>query len=404
MNLNDLHKLYRDGFLSEEQRDAAIERYLPNPSGMRRMVVRSLAALAAGLMIGGVLMLVGAHWEELSDTTKMGMGIGLLAAVWMGYFALRCTAPIAAEALSAVGAGVWLADLMLLVSIFQPTTTVAETGLVFFAGIALIPFLTRQRLLIGVVAVASLVQYTLMVTEEAGHGLSLGWMQQHNMLVPMVFLLLTLFWWLLAERLRDSKGTTRGYGWVGVPAFLAFLLVVQSGLLYHKLPFTDHYQNRLTPPYDWELYAVAPLLFLLLKPRQVSWGCWLLLAVATSALLPAIEYFFWPHNVVCGLCVCAAYAFVLIFIGGRSARAAWINYGSIMVVFTFMGLISNILNSQENSGLVLVISGVGMLAFALLLEWQRRRLIYRAKQKAIGLGAPVIPTPAAPQPTPTTEA
>ena len=378
MKLKDIEKLYADGFLSAEQRDDAIEQYRLNASGMRRWLAYSLAALAAVLISGGAVMLAVAHWMELTPMMQMGCGMGLLAAAWLGYFALRHCAPIVAEALAVVGAGAWLACIALLAELFKPGTPVVESFFAFFVGIALIPFLSRQRLLIGVVAGSSFLLYFMMLFDNESW-LSLKLLNEaHGWAAAIILLLLGLFWWLFAERVRGSRGLMRGYSWLGIPAALLFLILVHIPLVYNE------YIMDAPPisPSCWPLYAGVPLLFLLLKPRHIAWGCWLLLAAATSALLPAAELL---HHFSCGvygLGICAAYALILMSLGTRCGRVAWINYGSLLVVFTFIGLISNILQSLEVSGLVLITAGVGVMALALLLEWQRRRLVRRVKAEA----------------------
>ena len=59
MKLNDIEKLYEDGFLSAEQREEAIERYRPGTRGMRRWLAYSLAALAAILITGAISFRTG---------------------------------------------------------------------------------------------------------------------------------------------------------------------------------------------------------------------------------------------------------------------------------------------------------------------------------------------------------
>lgn len=375
MKLNDIEKLYEDGFLSAEQREEAIERYRPGTRGMRRWLAYSLAALAAILITGGVVMLAEALREELTPMLKMCCGMGLLTALWLAYFALRRCMPLVAEALAVAGAGAWLANLLLLEELFHLDTPAVETGLVFLAGIVLIPFLTRQRLLIGVVAAGS-GMLCLMLLSSGDSRLSLKWLaDQYGMTAGMLLPLLALFWWLLAERAHGSRGLMRGYSWVGVPAFLVFLGSVQAALLYRQLAFV----SKQAHPLGYWLYAAVPLLFLLLKPRRAGWGSWLLLAAATGALLPAAEHLYRHPCAWCGLGICAAYALILMLTGVRCGRVAWINYGSLMVLFTFIGLISDILTSAKISGLALIGSGVGLLLLTLLLARQRRRLVHSAK-------------------------
>lgn len=376
MKLRDIEKLHADGLITAEQKEAVIARYKLESRGAGRWLVCSLASLAAMLIVGGAILLAISHWSEITPLVKMSAGMGLLAATWMAYLALRTWKPLTAEALAVVGAGAWLANIVLLGTLFHPGTPAVEGCFVFFAGIVLLPFLARQRLLIGIVALTSIVLYVMMLENETSW-LSLSWLQnQYIATASLILLLLLLFWWLLAEKAGDSRGLMKGYFWVGIPAFLGFLSLVQIPLLYLSTP-DDFYSI----PHGEALYGVAPVLFLIFKPKSAGWFSWLLLAAATGALLPTLEHFCWHPNHLFGLAICGAYALILMFTGTRCGRVAWINYGSVMVFFAFFGLMVDILKSLEESGVVLVISGVALLLLSLLLEQQRRKLVRHIKEK-----------------------
>ena len=65
--------------------------------------------------------------------------------------------------------------------------------------------------------------------------------------------------------------------------------------------------------------------------------------------------------------------------GSKAKRIAWINYGSLLICFTGIGLMANIMESLTESGFALIILGLIMLGTAIFLEQQRRRLIHAIK-------------------------
>lgn len=370
MKLKDIEKLHNDGIITEEQKATAIERYKLDAKSSARWLFHCLVWLGAALIAGGVGTLIAAHWHDISPLTKMSGAMLTLAAAWVAYFLLRKPFPLLAEGIAMLGGLLWLANIALLGDIFIPGTPVVEAAFVFFAGIVFLPFLSRQRFLIGVVAITSFVLY-FMMTEETDSWLSLKILEHSLRACFTGSLCIALFWWLIAERSCDAHGVTRGYFWVGIPAFIYFLAVAQSFLLYNN-------DQIYTPECLPCIYAAIPLVLLLLKPRSMRWLPWGIFTAATAVLMPLAEFFCWRDPIIPGLIICAGYAIVLMAIGTRSGRISWINYGSLMAIFTFYGLLSNLLKSLDTSGLVLIISGILLLGFSVTLEKQRRRLVRKA--------------------------
>lgn len=378
MKLKDIEKLHADGLITSEQKEAVIAHYKLEGRGMSRWLVYSLSSLAAVLIIGGAVLLAKSHWQDITPLAKMSGGLGLLTLCWVAYFALRESKPMAAEAMAVAGAGMWLADIILQGALFEPSAPPVYGCFLFLVGTALIPFLVRQRLLIGVVAITTCVLYTMMLHSEHTW-LSLDWMQdEYPMTCLIIGMMLALFWWFFAEKVRGSRGMMRGYSWVGIPAFLGFLGWVQLPLLYDM----GRDEGPASIEHGWILYAAAPLVGLLFKPKGTGWFYWLLLVSATCALLPLVEHFTWHPNVIYGLIICAVYAFILMYTGVRSNRISWINYGTLMVIFAFIGLMTNTLKSLEDSGFVLIIAGILLMLISVLVETLRRRLVRKVKSQA----------------------
>ena len=132
-----------------------------------------------------------------------------------------------------------------------------------FLGLAWAPWALRQRVLLGVVMLLS------MVLPMALHRVGA------DALVLPLCTAITYGWWMLAERLRMSEGRYKGYGWVGVPACFTILL----GAMHLILGTAWNAQESLL------MTASAGILMLLLRPR-VAWRRWL--PVVAAAALPAL--------------------------------------------------------------------------------------------------------------------
>lgn len=377
MKLKDIETLHTDGFITDDQRTAIIDYYRLRHNGSGRWLSLCLSLLSVALIVGGAGMLVEAHWEALSALQKTALGMGVLAAVWVAYFAFRKRLPLMAEGLAVIGAGLWAANIALHEHLFQPDTPDVEGLFLFFVGIALIPFFTRQRLLIGIVAASSLALLLSMV-ESTDSWLSLSWRKNDlDGNTCAALFLLGVFWWLVSEKARKAKGILAGYHWLSFPIFITWLIIVQSRFLY-----MPEFCLMLDET-GYILLSAAPVLCLLMKPKGTSWLCWFLLAGATCLLIPLIIHLSWhsEHRELIGTAACTLYAIILMFVGVRSNRIARINYGALMSIFVLIGVISNIFKSLENSGIALIIAGVVILVFILLLEKQRRRLVKKIKQQ-----------------------
>lgn len=391
MKRRDVEKLHTDGLITDDLRDKIIQHYGLTENASGRWLLICLSLLATLLFIGGASMMAAAHWAELTTLGKASIGAGLLAAIWIAYFCTR-NIPLLPECLALIGGALWIGNICLHQSLFAPRGDAADMVFLFFIGIVFIPFLTRQRLLVGGVAGVSLVFLVIL------HGLNSpddSWLYTPWFCMENVFAscsLLLCFWWLLGEKSCKSTGILRGYWWISIPGFLAFISYLSTFILY----FSEIRYHELQPTdAGYVMMGAIPVLFLLLKPRDVKWLYWLLLAVSTSALLPSGYYLVREHETLTALIpdfpvltpaiaavtICTLYALILMFVGVRCKRASWVNYGAFTSLLVIIRILTNLFESLDNSALALLISGAVVLLFTLLLESQRRRLIKNVKQQ-----------------------
>ena len=393
MKLKDIETLHADGYLSDEQKAKIIAHYRLEDKSSRWLLV-CLSLLAAALIAGGAGMLVMAHWLELTMLGKALSGGILLAAVWLAYIVLQPRTPVVAEGLALVGAALWGANIALHSALFQPHANFEEGCFLFFCGIVLLPFITPQRVMVGVVAITSVILLVniayvpVNIDNTPKSWLHIEWLRDEyfgNFIAAVS--LLGLFWWLLGERCRNTTGMYRGYYWVGVVSFLGLLIFTLVNLL-----GAIHGEEAVLTTPGYIMAGAALLLAILLKPKGVAWLWWLLMAAGTCALIALSIYqqqdMDWgmeprevSHPVFIGTAASALYAALLMLVGTRSKRVAWINYGAITAIITLIAVLSNIFKSLETSGITLILTGSMVLVFILLLENQRRSLIKKAKQQ-----------------------
>lgn len=163
---------------------------------------------------------------------------------------------------------------------------------------------------------------------------------------------------------------------MGIPAMLCFLFMVQIPLLYQAFRFEKGTTELLL--------GLAPLMLLVARPKDCSWPHWGLMVVLLSLPLPIGMLLKGNEAALLGILFGFGIGGGLMYLGYAERRMAWLNYGSLMVMFAGIALIANVLESLTESGLVLIIAGLVLLGLVWLLEKQRRMLAKSIKENQLG--------------------
>lgn len=399
MKKKDVEQLLASGIITPEQAVAITDKFRLNESRGWHWLLVCFSALAGGLIVAGVVMLISANWYNIPPLVKMINAMLLLLACWVGWVWQREHRPVVAEVLGFCGAGMWLSCIALYGQIFQLQNPFVEGCTLFFAGIALLPFICRQRFLIWVVVAMSFVELAVL-SEGTSSPLNFEhfipeWDAKY---LGFAMPLLGAIWWGLAEKWRISSERWTSYSWVAPVLLLVWVSVSQAIMYLGGISLCSLDVVCVV------LMSLVPVVLVLLKPRGTRWLPWLGMTALWS--LPIAVYFL-LHRVVIEMGVSGMlgtfdsvdvhgiiprwiFRFILIFVyfllallvmfsGVRAQRMSWINIGSLMVVYTAIALVTDVLRSYTFSGLVLVISGLIMLGLGILLEKSRRRLIRSVK-------------------------
>lgn len=379
MKRTDIERIAAAGLITPEQQAAIIEHFHLNAPQHRRWLLLSLCGLAGALILAGIIMLISANWQQIPALAKMGTGMVLLAGFWAAWACLRNSRPLAAEVCAFLGAGMWLADIALYGQIFQLQNPPVEGALLFFCGVAAIPFLVRQRLLIAAVAVASYVLLTgTFETSPRESWVSFEAFYKALPLVPdyltqpevemLTAWVLTLFWFLFAE-LCATRGAAffRAYGWLALPATLLM------GSLFALCSIEDaDFSRALTLTGGCTGAGLAVIFMLLLRPKYASVPAHLLLAAMVAAV-PLLACA--PVPTLLSVCLTFGFGVLMMLCGSLAARVLWVNTGSLLIAVAAIRLFADVLGSYTESGLVLIAGGVLLLLAAWALEKSRRRLV-----------------------------
>lgn len=377
MKRKELDELVSVGLITAEQREAIEIHFRQGRGRGSRWLMLCLSWLAAAFVVAGVVMLVSANWESIPPLVKMSSGMGLMLAAWVAWACCVKGWPVLAEFFGLVGGGMWLANLALYGQIFQIQLPFVEGVAVFLAGIVLLPFVVRQRLLLGAVAVTSVVWLIALFQTESGESvLSLYAWKEYAAASCM---LLLAAWWLFGENCYRCRGGYRTYSWIAVPALLAFLMMHwESGWL-GEFPWRPGSSGEEGWYLCWCLWGGVPLLMLLARPG-VPWLSWLVLTVLMASLQPVLfilgkEWGFGVEWELCRMLLLFLCALALMLAGMQGNRPFWINAGALLVVCCGFNLASDFLDSYTGSGLVMVGCGALLLLFTIVLEKSRRRMM-----------------------------
>lgn len=379
MKTKDVEKMLAAGLISPEQGVAIAAHFRLGESRGRNWLLISLCAVAALFILAGIIMLIAANWETIPALCKMGVAMGLLAAFWGGWVWQRERRPWLGEVLGFLGAGMWLGCISLYGQIFQLQNPFVEGCALFVCGILLFPFISRQRLLVGVVMVGTFILLGAMTDDKyswLGMRSLLGpelWDDQCGLLTVQSLVFLGGIWWALAERWRVAGERWRGYGWMADLLLLAYVCVLQTCM------YSVFSAMEKSPALLLYMVVAMPVLLLALHPRGTSWWCWTAVVLLGSSFVPLSIFCGRLDIELVSILIYFALAVLLMFCGFFSARIAWINTGTLMVVFAAVALVADVLGNYTASGVVLILGGLFLLGLGWLLEKGRRHLVKSVK-------------------------
>ena len=145
MKYDDIQKIHEAGLITGEQRDKILSHFNLKEEGSRFLVIVSF--LGAVLVAAGVILLIAANWDDIPRGVKLAVGLALmLGAHGAGWWlrSARKDYPRTGEALHFAGSLLFLGNIMLLGRIYHLSSRPANAFLLWWVGIALLPWLLRS--------------------------------------------------------------------------------------------------------------------------------------------------------------------------------------------------------------------------------------------------------------------
>jgi uncharacterized membrane protein len=375
------------GLIAEEQRTGLLARHPVRAGGAHRFL-SILLMTGAALFAVGVSLVIKSNWEAIGDWAKIGGLVALLGGAYMLGWRLKMVPgkfPKMGDACLAAGAVFFLLGIALVSQIFHLNSRPANGVFLWWAGIAVLPWLTRAKGMQFVSLVAGLTW--LGMEMSAGD----SWLR------------------LVGERSAWYEAAFNLYAAASVligTALLAFGLGLRSG---HHDYFAGLHEKVGLLLANWGLYVIGftwsvhhwttrtmhaarwePVTALvLLAVGAVAWATWrnrtavrALYWYAVPGLVPVTAQlcgvelgdagWLWGGLACLGMFVLNL---GMIRVGLAAGREGWINLGMAGIALNVVTRYFLLFGTMLEGGLFFIVTGLLVLGLGYFLERKRRSLV-----------------------------
>jgi uncharacterized membrane protein len=391
MKYADVQKLREAGLITNEQELQIVEHYKLREDSNRFLIIISM--VGAVLVAAGIVLVIAANWEEIPRGVKLAVGLGLmLGAHGAGWYLreVRKSYAKTGEALHLLGSLLFLGNIALVGQIYHLGSRPPNALLLWWAGIAALPWLLRSK----AQHLLALLAFGIWFGSEINQPDSMVRLRDECQVLAYSLLGLVYvgFGYVLRRGAFASfaKATER----LGLAAFLAFAYpLTWQG-------FLDDYSQAVTGS-----YCILPLLAVVAATlvalgaknleldRQWRWTWGVALATAAALLVAA---FFAPQERVWGwhqnftpanaIATVAIFVFCLLQIQvGLQVRSTFlVNLGVVFIALDMIAAYIGLFGTMARTGLMFVVSGVFLIVFGVYLEKKRRKLLAQIRTARTG--------------------
>jgi uncharacterized membrane protein len=370
-----------EGLITADQRGAMLARHPESAADSGRFAA-ILGIIGGGLLLAGVCLLIGTNWQAIGDWVKIGGLVVLLVGAYFAGWKLKI-APGGHEktgdAFFMLGAGLFMAGIALVSQIFHLNSRPASGVLVWWLGIAAVPWLVRAK---GAQVVSLIAFLTWMGMEFTTRG---GWLElqpntrffDDEMCLFAIMAALGLAVWLAGLALRG----TRHDAFAGLHEKWGALIAC-SGL--YSLGFLRH-------AWGWRegdaRVQHLPLLLAAVLVAAAAWGAWRASRREIVALGPWFAFALVPVSVVLAgtnvgdsvwlwsACAWTALFMLNVFMiraGLANGREGWVNLGLGFIALNIVTRYFDLFGTMLEGGVFFLVSGAIVLVLGFYLERKRR--------------------------------
>lgn len=396
MKYTDIQKLHDAGLITDEQRQKIVEHFqLKEDGGSKFLAIVSI--VGAVLIAAGIALLISAHWNEIPRGVKIATGILLMLGFHAGGWWVREIHGHyrkTGEALHLIGSGLFLANIALIGQIYNLVSRPPNAFLLWWLGIAALPWLLRSKAQHVLFLLAFGVWFGLEVNERSGWiycgsderqlllyallgviYLGAGWVLRHGAFADFappteklgLFAFLVFFFPLTW---KDSFDWESGEinNWLFPALGLIAIILSASGL-----------KNLHTLTAQWRWTWFAALFGMMIFMATAWFGLW-------RTDLGGPRYIYWAESWTYLMATIALFVFCLlqIQVGLQERSPFLVNLGVIFIALDIIAAYFSLFGSMARTGVMFLISGIFLIVFGVYLEKKRRKLMKQIKSPITG--------------------
>jgi uncharacterized membrane protein len=392
MKYADIQILRDSGLISSEQQQKIIEHFhLKEEGGNKFLAIVSI--LGAVLVTAGIALLISAHWNDIPRGLKIAVGIFLMLGAHGGGWWLReihGKYRKTGEALHFIGSGLFLANIALLGQVYNIVSRPPNAFLLWWIGIAALPWLLRSR----AQHVLLLLAFGIWFGCEINQNDSLIYCDSEYQV--LLYSLLGLVYigagWLLRRGpFADFAGVTEKFGWLifliffypltwkdffgdwSHPGSRLWIFPVLGGIA--LLPLAAGIRNLRTLSPQWRWTTLIASLGMMIFMGTVWFGCWQLYQGGGARYFLAGES--WSY--LPGTIALFVFCLLLIQVGLQERSSFLVNLCIIFIGLDIIATYFDLFGSMARTGTMFLISGIFLIVFGVYLEKKRRKLTKQIK-------------------------
>jgi uncharacterized membrane protein len=397
MKRTDIQKLRDAGLITDEQQRQIIRHFhLKEEGGNKFLAIVSI--FGAVLIAAGMILLISAHWNEIPRGVKITVGILLMLGAHGGGWWLREVRGKyrqTGEALHLAGSCLFLANIALLGQIYNLVSRPPTAFLLWWIGIAALPWLLRSKAQQVLLLLVFGVWFGLEVHERN------SWIYCESERQVLLYALLGLVYlgagyFLRGTNFSEFAGVTEKLG------LLIFLIFVYP-LAWKEFFFWGNAEFS-----EWSFPALGASALLLLAAgiknlhslaRQWRWT-WYAALLGMAVFMVTVWFRCWeinasggPHHFyqseswsyLAGTIALFVFCLLQIQVGLQERSPFMVNLGVVFIALDILAAYCDLFGSMARTGVMFLISGFFLIVFGVYLEKKRRTLLKQIKPPPEGL-------------------
>jgi len=377
------------GFITSPQRNAILEFETTRAPAPQRRLAWILGGLGGVLVFAGLALVVSHNWHLIPPWVKIGNALLVLLSLLFGGHWLRVYPgryPKTGDALLMAGSAFFVCCIALISQVFNLDGRAATALLIWFAGIAAIPFLTGSAGAWIATLAAGLIWFFTEIN-TAGSWIAASWMERYSTSEEIGFAVAAV----LAAALFFAGRAARRTRWAPFAGITELIGALGGCGAFFVLTFGKHFPSAAqVSPALGVLLAVLALgsgsAVLWCGSRWERWlaAFWLvvlLIPAAWLALDPAQDLRWWLGlGATAGLLLLN---YAMIRAGLAEGRELWVNLGIGFIGLNVFARYWDFLGSRLNGGVFFIVTGLVFLGGSWFLERQRRQLVGALRQEVV---------------------